>query len=92
MAHLRFGRRSVPVSRGDGAGRSAGADAAVESGDEQNTIPPLRDIEGAPETPLELGRTGWWHVIKRAGKEFTAPGRRPAGPEGRGPGGALGGG
>src|SRR6202020_2022035 len=47
------------------------ANAAAESGDEQDTIPPLRDIEGAPETPLELGQTGWWHVIKRAGKEFT---------------------
>ncbi|HEY6492989.1 MAG TPA: hypothetical protein VIZ43_06925, partial [Trebonia sp.] len=79
MASLRFGRRSVLVSRGKdherpagGAGRSAQADGATESGDEQNTIPPLRDIEGAPGTPLELGRTGWWHVIKRAGKEFTA--------------------
>jgi membrane protein len=79
MATLPFGRRSVPASRGAaddrapvGAGRSARADAAAESGDEQNTIPPLHDIEGAPETPLELGETGWWHVIKRAGKEFTA--------------------
>src|SRR5580704_10289827 len=57
MVSPRFGRHS--------------ADAAAESGDEQNTIPPLRDIEDAPESPLELGETGWWHVIKRAGKEFT---------------------
>jgi membrane protein len=75
---LRFGRRAAPASREDNdrkasdAERSTQADASTESGDEQNTIPPLRDIEGAPETPLELGQTGWWHVIKRAGKEFTA--------------------
>jgi membrane protein len=55
VPNLRFGRHPAP---------------AAESGDEQNTIPPLRDVEGAPETPLELGETGWWHVIKRAGKEF----------------------
>src|ERR1700733_1717373 len=70
-------RRSAPLPPADqeragaGAGRSARADAAAESGDEQNTIPPLRDIEDAPETPLELGETGWRHVIKRAGKEFA---------------------
>ncbi len=71
-------RRSVPGPRSanderaaDGAGRSAQASAASASEDEQNTIPPLRDVDGAPETPLELGETGWWHVIKRAGKEFT---------------------
>jgi membrane protein len=45
---------------------------AAGSGDEQDTIPPLRRIAGAPDTPLELGQGGWWHVIKRAGKEFTA--------------------
>ena len=45
MASLRFGRRSVSSYRGedleraDGATRSARADAATESGDEQNTIP-----------------------------------------------------
>jgi membrane protein len=54
----------VPVSAPAGT-------PAVEPGDEQNTIPPLRDVEDAPETPLELGQAGWWHVIKRAGKEFT---------------------
>ena len=78
MAILRFGRRSAPAASGADderaagrAERSAQVDAA-ESGDEQNTIPPLRDIEGGPETPMELGQAGWWHVIKRAGKEFTA--------------------
>jgi membrane protein len=79
MANPRFGRqrsatapRSTDGERAAVGGHSARAGAASESGDEQNTIPPLRDIEGAPETPLELGETGWRHVIKRAAKEFTA--------------------
>jgi membrane protein len=77
MVNLRLGRRSIPVPRKHGAdderaaGRSAQA-AAPESGDEQDTIPPLRDIQGAPENPVELGQTGWLHVLKRAGKEFKA--------------------
>jgi membrane protein len=28
--------------------------------------------EGVPGTPLELGKTGWRHVLKRAVKEFKA--------------------
>jgi membrane protein len=63
MAILRHGRRKDAAAQ---------ADAVSESGDEQNTIPPLADIEGAPGNPVELGETGWLHVIKRAGKEFTA--------------------
>jgi hypothetical protein len=58
-------RRPAPVTRSAdderttvGGGRGARAGAAGESGDEQNTIPPLRDIKGAPESPLELGETG----------------------------------
>lgn len=35
-------------------------------------IPPQRRIEGGPDSPLELGGTGWKHTIKRAMKEFKA--------------------
>jgi membrane protein len=35
-------------------------------------IPPQRRIEGRPDSPLELGGTGWKHTIKRAMKEFKA--------------------
>jgi membrane protein len=35
-------------------------------------IPPQRSVEGGPDTPLELGGTGWWHTLKRAMKEFKA--------------------
>ena len=26
----------------------------------------------SPDTPLELGETGWKHILKRSGKEFVA--------------------
>ena len=42
------------------------------SGRETDVIPPQRHIEGGPDTPLELGGTGWKHTIKRAMKEFKA--------------------
>lgn len=34
------------------------------------TIPPQRKVAGGPATPLELGRAGWRHTLKRAMKEF----------------------
>src|SRR5207247_7132576 len=36
------------------------------------SIPPQSEVSGGPETPLELGRTGWKYTLKRAGKEFVA--------------------
>jgi membrane protein len=33
-------------------------------------IPPQSRVEGGPDTPLELGKTGWRHTLKRAMKEF----------------------
>ena len=37
----------------------------------QESIPPQSQVEGGPETPLELGATGWKNTLKRAGKKFT---------------------
>jgi len=43
-----------------------------EAGPEgQETIPPQSQVEGGPETPLELGGTGWKNTLKRAFKKFT---------------------
>jgi len=39
--------------------------------DGQESIPPQSQVEGGPETPLELGGTGWKNTLKRAGKKFT---------------------
>jgi membrane protein len=36
-----------------------------------DTIPPRTEVAGGPETPLEIGETGWRHVLARSFKEFT---------------------
>jgi membrane protein len=35
------------------------------------TIPPQNQVAGGPDTPLELGPTGWRNTVKRAGKKFV---------------------
>jgi membrane protein len=38
---------------------------------EAETIPPQNAVSGGPETPLDLGSTGWKNTLKRAGKKFV---------------------
>ncbi len=38
-------------------------------GDE--SIPPQSQVSGGPQTPLELGGTGWKNTLKRTGKKFV---------------------
>ena len=47
-----------------------GDDEAGRLGTE--SIPPQNEVSGGPDTPLELGGTGWKYTLKRAGKEFVA--------------------
>jgi membrane protein len=47
-----------------------GDDEASRPGTE--AIPPQNEVSGGPDTPLELGGTGWKYTLKRAGKEFVA--------------------
>jgi hypothetical protein len=49
--------------RGAGAGRN---------GAEGQAIPPQSEVSGGPDTPLELGETGWRNTLKRGVKEFKA--------------------
>jgi membrane protein len=56
--------------RGPRSNRNAAAQASSGRGTE--TIPPRSEVAGGPETPLEIGGTGWRHVLRRAIKEFTA--------------------
>ena len=35
------------------------------------TIPPQNEVSGGPDTPLELGETGWRNTIKRTGKKYV---------------------
>jgi membrane protein len=36
----------------------------------QQEVPPPDKVPGAPDTPLELGKTGWRDLLKRSAKEF----------------------
>ncbi|MGH3405409.1 MAG: YihY/virulence factor BrkB family protein [Streptosporangiaceae bacterium] len=60
----RDGRHPDQENR-NGAGREARAQEHGES------IPPQNDVSGGPETPLELGGTGWKNTLKRTGKKFV---------------------
>jgi membrane protein len=42
-----------------------------DPGLDQETIPPQSQLSGGPDTPLELGGTGWMNTLKRTGKKFT---------------------
>ncbi len=46
---------------GTGGSRQAGTE----------TIPPQNEMAGGPDTPLELGETGWRNTLKRTGKKFV---------------------
>jgi len=46
-------------------------DRPAEAGPTRESIPPQSQVEGGPDTPLELGATGWKNTLKRAGKKFT---------------------
>ena len=35
------------------------------------SIPPQSQVSGGPDTPLELGATGWKNTLKRTGKKFV---------------------
>jgi hypothetical protein len=42
-------------------------DRPAEAGPTRESIPPQSQVEGGPDTPLELGATGWKNTLKRAG-------------------------
>ncbi len=37
----------------------------------RETIPPERQVSGGPDSPLEIGRTGWRNTLQRTGKKFV---------------------
>ena len=46
-------------------------DANGSAADAGESIPPQSRLSGGPETPVELGGTGWKNTLKRTGKKFT---------------------
>jgi hypothetical protein len=41
-----------------------------QSGGTEQEVPPPDKTPDAPDTPLELGKTGWRDLLKRSFKEF----------------------
>jgi membrane protein len=73
-----FGLRRKNAPADDTAGEenaaaAASTDTAAGADTDRGveTIPPQREVEGGPETPLELGERGWRVTLTRAFKEFT---------------------
>lgn len=53
------------------AGEGNPDEAATDSRQSRETIPPQGKVSGGPATPLELGETGWMNTFKRTGKKFA---------------------
>ena len=51
--------------------RNRARTSAPAPADQQQSIPPERSVSGGPDSPLELGATGWRNTIKRTGKKFV---------------------
>jgi membrane protein len=60
-----------PKESADGAETGPPNQADGDRADPQETIPPQSQLSGGPETPLELGGTGWKNTLTRAGKKYT---------------------
>jgi membrane protein len=53
----------------------AGRDESIAArvmGRDQKQEPALNQVQGGPDSPLEIGRTGWRDTLKRTVKEFVA--------------------
>jgi membrane protein len=42
-----------------------------KSAEPDEAIPPIRDMEGGPDNPLEIGPAGWKNTLKRSMKKFS---------------------
>jgi membrane protein len=65
MFGLRKKRQKPPEDSSDGNEAAAASPASGE-----DAIPPLAEVEGAPDSPMDLGETGWRQIMKRSFKEF----------------------
>jgi membrane protein len=66
-----FGLRRNKKAAVQAAPNGDSAPAEPASGRGAETVPPRSEVEGGPETPLELGETGWRVALRRSFKEFT---------------------
>jgi membrane protein len=49
---------------------SGDGDAGRKNHPSRESIPPQGEVPGGPETPLEVGGTGWKNTLRRTGKKF----------------------
>jgi membrane protein len=65
-------RRAAQANRDD-AGQPARDNGSRETRaqDRGESIPPQNEVSGGPDTPLELGGTGWKDTLKRTGKKYV---------------------
>jgi membrane protein len=50
---------------------SPGPKTSPATGAVQETIPPQNQVSGGPDTPLQIGKTGWRQTAQRTLKKFT---------------------
>jgi membrane protein len=46
-------------------------DNPADESQKGEAIPPIRNMEGGPDNPLEIGSTGWKNTLKRSVKKFS---------------------
>ena len=72
---MRLSRRETSPPRDEERGNETAAsqptDAPPEVTQSGEAIPPVRDLEGGPDNPLEIGKTGWRNTLQRAVKKYS---------------------
>ncbi len=64
---------TAPPGQDPAAGQypAAGQDPPVRETASGEAIPPVRNLEGGPDSPLEIGKTGWRNTLQRAVKKYS---------------------
>jgi membrane protein len=67
----RRGRRARQADKDGGGGLAREESREARDQERGESIPPQNEVPGGPDTPLELGGTGWKYTLKRTGKKFV---------------------
>ncbi len=62
---------SQPSDSANETAASQPTEAPPEQTQSGEVIPPVRDLDGGPDNPLEIGRTGWRNSLQRAVKKYS---------------------
>ncbi len=64
-------RPANDVTTPPGQDPAAGQDPPVRETASGEAIPPVRNLDGGPDSPLEIGKTGWRNTLQRAVKKYS---------------------